>query len=79
MPKFRNKPRIIDAEQFTHKSNPPRGVLQGDGDPNRFYVVTIQGMRISVSLGEWIVVESDREHYYPIQDQEFQRMYDPCE
>ncbi len=74
MPKFRNKPKVIDAEQFTSEAIPPRGVRPfGAGF---FAVTTMQGQNVLVQLGEWIVAESDGKHYYPIADGEFQRLYE---
>jgi hypothetical protein len=42
-------------------------------------VTTIQGQRVYVEPGEWIVREPDCVHYYPIADDVFHRKYEPIE
>jgi hypothetical protein len=80
VPLFNRKPTPpIEAEQFLDSANPPRGVQQSLVE-GKFYVVTLQGQRVHVELGEWIVREDARPdgHYcYPIADGEFQRLYEP--
>ena len=80
MARYRSKPRVIDAEQFTDADNPPKGV---DFDETAciqpaFFVTTIQGERVRVQPGEFIVTESDGVHYYPIAADEFAKLYDQC-
>lgn len=65
MPKFRNKPRIIDAEQFLDPEKPPRGVIES---PTGFDVMTAQGTLVCVGVGEWIVAEDAPGRFYPIID-----------
>lgn len=73
--KFISNPTIIDAEQFTDPENPPRGVLRDGGT---FYVVTIQGTKIVVKPGEWIVKEDGAgDQYYPIAPEVFAKRYRP--
>lgn len=74
MPIFRSKPKTIDAEQFRDPTNPPRGVQEDD--PGKFYVTTMQGVNVPVKVGEWIVLERDGKHCYPIADGEFQKLYE---
>lgn len=79
MPMFRRKPTTVDAEQFMDIASPPRGVtfsrLSGMHE-----VVTLQGMKVGVRLGEWIVREAaNPERFYPIADDEFRRIYEPVE
>lgn len=65
MPKFRNKPRIIDAEQFLDPEKPPRGVLESE----TYDVLTAQGTLVHVEVGEWIVAEDGVPgRFYPIID-----------
>lgn len=74
MPKFQNLPRTIDAELFSDPDNPPRGVkldgYKGGTDPSDrvWSVISIQGTRVEVRPGEWIVDEGDGVHFYPIKD-----------
>ena len=73
---YRRKPTTVDAEQFTDAANPPRGVAFGHLS-GMHEVVTLQGMKVGVRLGEWIVREnSNPERYYPIADAEFRRIYE---
>ncbi len=74
--KWQSLPKIVDAEQFFHPATAPRGVrTEEDG---RAYVVTIQGQKVYVKPGEWIVEEPDRLHYYPIADDVFRASYTPA-
>lgn len=43
------------------------------------YVTTIQGQKVRVEPGEWIVMEPDGVHFYPISDDVFRRKYEPTE
>lgn len=76
MPHYRRKPTVIDAVQFTDATAPPRGVMFHHIFAKHF-VTTIQGQDVFVSPGEWIVVEADGEHHYPIADATFRELYDP--
>jgi len=78
MPKFKRKPTFCEAEQFT-ESHTPKGVCPPVPDDGYNYVTTIQGQDVKVQYGEWIVMESDGIHYYPIADEEFKRIYEPSE
>ena len=40
-------------------------------------IITIQGQKVNVQAGEWIVAEDDGIHYYPIADGEFQKRWEP--
>ena len=78
MPKFRRKPTFCEAEQFT-KNYTPKGVSPPVPDDGQHYVTTIQRQDVNVQYGEWIVMESDGIHYYPIADEEFKRIYELSE
>lgn len=77
MPTFRRKPIVnqeIHATQwFSEMANVAGVKIDDDGNP---YVTTIQGRKVEVSDGEWIVRESDGIHYYPIADAEFKKLYE---
>lgn len=71
----------IEAEQFLPPNKIPKGVFNVYCSPNgEVYsgqVWTIQGERISVKAGEWIVQESDNpERHYPVSDEVFKRKYE---
>jgi hypothetical protein len=76
---YRKKPTTVDAEQFTDVENPPRGVKTGNQSnavTRWHYVMTIQGQRVEVKLGEWIIAEPDGEHFYPCDDAVFRQRYE---
>ena len=77
MPKFRRKPTVVEekhATQYFHGMENVEGVqFNSDNQP---YVVTMQGQKVPISDGEWVVRESDGIHYYPIDDEEFRRLYE---
>ena len=87
MAKYRAKQiNEIEAEQFNPPLQIPKGVINvyemGEGtDENPTWytgeVWTIQGEKVRVRKGEWIVQEpDDSERYYPISDEVFQRKYE---
>jgi len=43
------------------------------------YVTTIQGQRVEIGPGEWVITESDGVHHYPCKPDEFERIYEPVE
>ena len=84
MPWFRSKPKRVHAEQFVDRDNPPRGVQRVEkGELHaavcEFWVITAQGSRVYVSVGEWIVDEGCGTRFYPIADAVFKgpKGYDP--
>lgn len=74
MAQYRRKSTVVEAEQFTDPASPPRGVSVGR-QRDEYTVVTMQGRVVPVSIGEWVVTESDGEHHYPVADAEFRRIY----
>jgi hypothetical protein len=77
MPLFRRKPdEPTDAEQFKDWANPPRGVCREILD-DRCYVVTAQGTKVYVKVGEWIAKEKDGGGgFYPIADHVMQKSFE---
>jgi hypothetical protein len=47
-------------------------------EPRR-YVVTIHGQRAYLEPGDWVIAESDGEHFYPCKPAEFDRIYEPVD
>ena len=82
MAKYRAKQITeIEAEQFLPPNQIPKGVFNvycsPDGTVYSCQVLTIQGERVNVKAGEWIVQEPDNpERYYPIADEVFKRKYE---
>ena len=84
MPKFRKRPVEIDAEQFVPNKHVPRGMkLWPDEngaiprDMSWGFVITIHGQRQHVQAGDWIVIEPDGVHHYPIKPDIFEATYEP--
>lgn len=74
------KTKIIEAEQFLPPYQIPKGVINVYGSPDgKTYsgqVWTIQGERVNVKAGEWIVQEEGNpDRYYPIADDVFRKLY----
>jgi hypothetical protein len=88
MAKFRKKPIVIEAEQFTvGPDRVPRrlpGMTLWDDDPSGLrprdmswgYVVTIHGQRAHVQHGDWIIPEPDGIHFYPVKPDIFVATYE---
>ena len=87
MAKYRAKQITeIEAEQFNPPFQIPKGVFnvyemgEGTDEKPTWYtgeVWTIQGEKVRVRAGEWIVQEPDNsERYYPISDEVFKRKYE---
>ncbi len=78
--KFRSKPVEIEANQFFHAAVAPIGVMgREDGS---CYVVTIQGEKVNVNEGDWIILENppgDGTRAYPCKQEVFAKRYEPCE
>jgi hypothetical protein len=89
MPRYRNRPRTIEAVQFdpdgAHRLELPEGVtgIPSPGadnwayEGNLFFVTTIQGRQVPIKEGEWIVTEADGVHHYPIKADQFEKLYEP--
>ena len=78
MPYFRRKPSPpIEANQYLEGKPVPNGVQfrELENGMRIAYVTTHQGVKVSVRPGEWIVTERGG-RYYPISDDEFQRLYE---
>lgn len=82
--KFRKKPVVIEAEQFTGNLPHPKGVcicgLMLGGIPGgcQPHVHTIhENQRVDLQIGDWIIPEPDGEHFYPCKDEIFRNTYEP--
>jgi len=82
MAKFRKKPLVITAEQYTGSGPDPAGVFRRPEfrrpEDNTPYVVTIHDQRCYLSPGDWVVPEPDGVHYYPIKPDIFAATYEPA-
>lgn len=73
--KYRRKPSVIEAVQFTESGADPVGVFRRPED-NTPYVVTIHDQRCYLSPGDWIAPEPDGMHFYPIKPDIFAATYE---
>ena len=79
MAKYRKKPVVIEAAQFTGNADgDPIGVFRREEDLTP-YVVTIHGQRCYIAPGDWIIPEPDGVHYYPVKPDIFAAIYEPVE
>jgi hypothetical protein len=81
MPKFRKKPVVIEPEQYKEYDKLVPGVCQSHdcymAGNQKIHVHTMHNNQIVVlEVGDWVVPESDGEHFYPIKDSEIDRLYD---
>lgn len=86
--RFRKKPVVIEAEQWTDAENPPDGVeVKPDGmfygtkgeyaHAYGGYIKTLEGTHI-VSIGDWIITGVKGEKY-PCKPNIFEMTYEPIE
>ena len=78
MPLFRKKPKVFEANQFTHAATSPLGVMtEEDG---RAYVITAHEQKVYLERGDWVVAEPPEfpNRFYPIKpaimDKDFERL-----
>jgi len=74
MARFKKRPSIIDAHQFTDELPDPTGVLRSED--NRPYVITAHDQPVFLEIGDWIVGEPDGRGYYPIKPDIFANTYE---
>jgi len=80
--KYRKKPVIIDAEQFTGKlikgmCNSRSCYCSGNYVP---HVHTIHNSQlVNLEIGDWIIPEPDGIHYYPVKPDIFEKTYEMVE
>jgi hypothetical protein len=74
--KFRKKPVVVEAEQW-FPGKEVAGVIETG--PEAAYVTTIQGRRVKLSPGEWVITEPDGIHHYPCDPDVFRKQFDPVE
>lgn len=81
MARFRKKPIVIEAEQFLEGKAIPKGVCFGwkcDGplDDSPHLHTIHDNQRVDIVFGDWVIPESDGEHFYPCKDSIFQATYE---
>ena len=85
MPKFRKKPIIVDAEQFTNENkniafNFVRRNCAAEHDESGNPILKIQTLEgvMTASLGDWII-KGLRGEFYPCKPDIFEKTYQPVE
>lgn len=81
MAKYRKRPVVIEAVQFT--GVPVRGVCERAecylNTSDVPHVHTVHGnQRINVKIGDWIIPEPDGVHFYPVKPDIFEATYEPA-
>ena len=78
---FKKLPVIIDAEQYTEYGKLVKGMCNsqscftaGNDEP---HVHTIHdNQKVNLEIGDWIIPESDGEHFYPCKPVIFEMTYE---
>lgn len=81
MTKYRKKPVIIEAEQYVEYGKLIKGMCNstscftsGNSEP---HVHTIhKDQLVNLEVGDWIIPESDGEHFYPCKSDIFEETYE---
>lgn len=76
MPKFRKKPIVIEAEQFTH-NHMPKGINISGGITKFYYIKTLEG-DMTTFYSDWIITGIEGEKY-PCKDSIFRSTYEPLD
>ena len=78
MAKYRKIAKVIEGIHQLVRGEPwPEGV-HSDG-PREMHVVTIQGQKVPIGYGEWVMPEGDGVHFYPCADSVFRSTYEAVE
>jgi len=82
MSKFRKKPVIIEAVQYTIYGTLVKGMCNSRSCftdvCNKPHVHTIHDNQIvELEVGDWIIPEPDGIHYYPCKPDIFEKTYEP--
>ena len=77
MAKYRTIVTDIEADQWF-----PGKLLDGvynesdsSNEKIRYFVVTIHQQKVYLEPGDWVIIELDGKHYYPIKDFIFKKRY----
>lgn len=81
--KYRKKPVVIEAVQFKRGISlvsTCHGLCQCSQGSAVGHVHTIhRGQVVNLENGDWIIPESDGEHFYPVKPDVFEATYEPVE
>jgi hypothetical protein len=81
MPKFRKKPVVIEAEQYTEYGKLVKGMCNSTScfvaGNNKPHVHTIHNNQIvNLEVGDYVIPEPDGEHYYAVKPDIFEKTYE---
>ena len=84
MAKYRKKPAVIEAEQYTEYGKLVKGMCNsiscytaGNTEP---HVHTIHdGQIVNLEVGDYVIPEPDGEHFYPCKPDIFEKTYEPVD
>ncbi len=82
--KYRKKPVVIEAEQYTEYGKLVRGMCNSISCFSHFgndqpHVHTIHaGQIVNLEVGDWVIPEPDGEHFYPVKPDIFAATYEPA-
>lgn len=79
--KWKKKPVIIEAEQYTGTERPmAKGVCTCNDENGRPHVHTMHnGQTVILKEGDWIIPEPNGINYYPCDNEVFRNTYDKAE
>lgn len=77
--KYRKKPVVIEAEQYTEEGKPVKGMCSECGDFEAPHVHTIHNNQaVFLELGDFVIPEPDGIHFYPCKPDIFRASYEPA-
>lgn len=77
MPKFRKKPVVVDAAQWS-QSDPFAHPGVEQEPPTRYFVTTVHEQRAYLVDGDWILPEPKEGRFYPCKPDIFEATYEPA-
>lgn len=76
--KYRKKPVIIEAEQYTEEGKLVKGMCSECGEDAAPHVHTIHNNQVVLlELGDFVIPEPDSIHFYPCKPEIFANTYEP--
>ena len=80
--KFRKKPVVIEAEQYTEYGKLVKGMCNSQTCYSRVnnapHVHTIHdNQMVNLEVGDWVIPEPDGKHFYPVKPDIFEQTYEP--
>ena len=78
---YRKKPVVIEAVQYVEHEKLVEGMCNSTScftsGNNKPHVHTIHdGQIVNLEVGDWIIPEPDREHFYPCKPDIFEKTYE---